>query len=119
MDSDKENENVGHKIDRINEVISNLMKEFEYSHIEFDKFSMISPVESFCDDFADYSEPFLDISLDTHPIPQDFLDKFQENLTEIDRLKMIIEDMTANLSRPCEFLHEILINKRADFKFTQ
>ena len=72
---------------------------------------MVSPVESFCDDFADYNEPFLDISLDAQTVPQDFLDKFQENLTEIDRLKMVIEDMIGNFSRPCEFLHEISLTK--------
>lgn len=111
MDAAKEDENVEVKIDRINSVISSLIRDIESSHGESDRVSVISPFESFCEDFAEYHDPFAEISFASNCVPQEFLNKFQENLTEIDRLQMTIEDHLGNSTRQPESLFEILLTK--------
>ena len=92
MNSLTEPENFEQKIDRLNSVLNNLINDFEHSRSEPDKFSMISPIDSVSNSFADCQDSFSELTMSTFRIPQEYFDKFQENLTEIDRLSMRIED---------------------------
>ena len=63
MEIIQEDENVEHQIDKLNTIVANLMKDFDDSRSEIDKFSMISPIESFSDSFVNYHESTSEYSL--------------------------------------------------------
>ena len=111
MEIIQEDENVEHQIDKLNTIVANLMKDFDDSRSEIDKFSMISPIESFSDSFVNYHESTSEYSLESFNIPQEIIEKFQENLIEIDRLNMKMEDILGNWSRYDNSLFEISLSK--------
>jgi hypothetical protein len=111
MDFSKSNENIETKIDKLNLVINSLIKDFEGSYVQNDKLGTISPINSFCEDLPSYQEFTSDMSFGSLTIPHDFLEKFQENLTEIDRLNMTIEDFLSTSLRSESPVFEIPITK--------
>ncbi|OMJ75784.1 hypothetical protein SteCoe_25010 [Stentor coeruleus] len=111
MELNHENEHMEQKIDKINAVISNLLKEISVSRCESEKFSMLSPIESFAEDFSEYQDPIDSLLFQPQALPSEILDKFQELLTENDRLSMRIEDLTSQKARTIESLIEIPITK--------
>ena len=111
LENPQDDDNIGCKIDKMNVIVTNLIKDFEDSHSEADKFSMISSFDSFTDCSGNYQENFSEISFDSINIPQEIFEKFQDNLTEIDRLKMKIEDIIGNCGRSDNNLFEISLTK--------
>ena len=104
-------EEVGEKIDRLNGVIYQLMSDLNNSHFHSTRFSMMSSIHSFNENADEYASLSSDHSQDDIVIPQQYLDKFQESLTEIDRLNMKIEDIMAEKLRNSTPESHIYLNK--------
>ena len=96
---------VGEKIDRLNSVISQLMTDIEENNNP--RVSMISELQQ---SFFEYSVVNEGEGVEEMNIPQSVLDKFQESLTEIDRLGMQVEDLLAGRMRRTECFFNILLN---------
>ncbi|OMJ76124.1 hypothetical protein SteCoe_24567 [Stentor coeruleus] len=111
MELNQENEHVDQKIDKINVVISKLLKEISVSRCESERFSMLSPIDSFAEDFSEYQDPCDSLLFQPQALPSEIIDKFQEILTENDRLSMRIEDLASQMTRSAESLIEIPITK--------
>lgn len=91
-----EEELVGEKIDRLNSVINNLITNIDENR-EFNlRGSWVSEVHQSFYDCSVVNETEGNEEL---YIPQSILDKFQESLTEIDRLGMVVEDLIGQKSR--------------------
>ena len=91
----EEHEEVGDKIDRLNTVINRLMIDNiqTRNHSRFSLMSsLMTSMISFSENIEEYPENIDDPNTSIE-VPQVYLDKFQECLTEIDRLNMKIEDM--------------------------
>ncbi|OMJ86080.1 hypothetical protein SteCoe_12436 [Stentor coeruleus] len=76
------------------------MVDLDDARLHSSRLSMISSIQqSFCENYDEFDEDDEDICAEE--VPQHFLDKFQELLTDIDRLNMQIEDFLAeNIRRP-------------------
>ena len=104
-------EEVGEKIDRLNGVINQLMSDLNNSHFHSTRISMMSSIHSFNENIEDFESLGSDSSQEDIVIPQQYLDKFQESLTEIDRLNMKIEDIMAEKLRNGTPESHIYLNK--------
>ena len=97
------------RLDQINEVLSNLLTGLNISRTENEKHAFVSPMESFCDSILEYGQD--EASFAESGIQQTLIDKFQELLTENDRLQMQVEDFNSHEIRDQEPFIEFLLNK--------
>lgn len=111
MELKQEDNYVGQKIDKINTVISHMLKEISDSRCESEKFSLVSPFDSFCEDFTEYQNPISNFPIQAQNVPTELLQKIQDLLTENEHLFMKLEDLTAQWSRSAESLIEIPITQ--------
>lgn len=102
-------EEVGEKIDRLNSVIFKLMSDLNLSRNHSTTLSMMS-IHSFNENF-DLESLASDSSKEEFYLPQQYLDKFQESLTEIDRVGMKLEDILSERLRTDAQEPEILLSK--------
>lgn len=88
-------EEVGDRLDRLNFVLNQFMADFEGNQTHASRISVISSVhQSFCENSIINTEEGEDA--EAVYIPPEVLEKFQECLTEIDRVNMELEDYRAN-----------------------
>lgn len=110
----QDSEEVGDKLDRLNLALNQLMVDLDHaklhsSRMQSSRLSMISSLQqSFCENYEDFDEDDEDICAEE--LPEIFLDKFQDLLTEIDRLNMQIEDFLAEKYRRLDTNIEIYLN---------
>lgn len=102
---------VGEKIDRLNSVISQLMTDIEENNNP--RVSMISELHQ---SFFEYSVVNEAEGVEEMYIPQSVLDKFQESLTEVDRLGMQVEDLLGQKMRNSECFFNIFLNNSQIFE---
>ena len=109
---DKEEvDNVEGKLDHINEAIHKLIHELNVSKSDHSPFSFISPINSFTESFLDIHENFPEFSQQVQSDAQGLYDKFQEMLTENDRLNMKVEDLTVQVNKISDPVFEILFSR--------
>lgn len=106
-----ETDNVGNKLDNINEAINKLIGDLNISRSYHEEFSMISPIHSFSDSLIDFQDNFNDFSLYGSQDTQRLLCKIHELLIENDRLHMRIEDLTGRMCRETDPTFEIRLTR--------
>ena len=99
-----ENEGVEAKLDRLNSVIHHLIEDDEKSQLQ----SMRSIYVSMSEDLDDFP---LGESINYMDIPQEYLDKIQEVLTDYDRLSMRYDDLYSEVIRKQSATTEAILNK--------
>lgn len=105
----QDGEEVGDKLDRLNFAINQLMVDLGDARLHNSRISMISSIhQSFCETYEDLAD---DDDICADEVPQYFLDKFQESLTEIDRLSMQVEDFWAEKINRAENNIDICLNQ--------
>jgi hypothetical protein len=102
-------EMISDKIDRLNSVIGQLMNELDDNLDNKLKPPLASVQNSFYENSYVKSDCF-DSGIDEFFIPQEFIDRFQEALTQTDRLGMILEDLQTKQKNDEEKLFEIFIS---------
>jgi regulator of replication initiation timing len=85
------------------------MVDLDDARLHSSRLSMISSIQqSFCENYEDFDEDDEDICAEE--VPEHILDKFQDLLTEIDRLNMQIEDFRAEKIRTPDTNIDIYLN---------
>ncbi|OMJ73409.1 hypothetical protein SteCoe_27889 [Stentor coeruleus] len=106
----QDGEEVGDKLDRLNFAINQLMVDLGDTRLHTSRISMISSIhQSFCETYEDLAGDDEDVYAEE--VPEYFLDKFQESLTEIDRLSMQVEDFWAEKNNRAENNIDICLNQ--------
>ena len=105
----EEPEEVVDKIDRLNSVIYQLMNDLSTSRCHSSKISVMSSMQSICENNEELEEIDSENSLDIHDLQERYEDKLIELCTEIDRLGMIIEDLIAEKIQKQNSTIEILL----------
>ncbi|OMJ80399.1 hypothetical protein SteCoe_19352 [Stentor coeruleus] len=86
------------------------MVDLDDAKLHTSRMSMFSSIQqSFCENYEEFDED--DDNICAEEVPEYFLDKFQDLLTEIDRLNMRIEDFCAEKCRRPETNIDIYLNK--------
>lgn len=104
-------DNVGNKLDNINEAIHRLIDNLNISRGYTEDFSMISPINSFSESLIHFQDNFSEISPCSSQDSQNLLSKVHELLVENDRLHMQVEDLTQQIQRNTDPSFEIPITK--------
>lgn len=105
----EKDEGMGNRLDQINDVICNLLNGLNVSRTESEVKVQVSPMESFCDSLLEYRED--EYSYMDNGIQSGLIDKFQDMLTENDRLRMQVEDFCSHGVREQESSFEFLLNQ--------